>query len=103
MRRVHAGAGRLHQWGTAIGAGLAAILVLGVVQWYFAEFLLSEGARNFFFASDQWDYNSAPGAWQYEFWVGPVTMAGAGWAALLAAMSASVGLWSGNWMTQVRR
>ena len=103
MHRVPAGAGRLHQWGTAIGAGLTAILVLGVVQWYFAEFLLSEGARNFFFASDQWDYNSAPGDWQYEFWVGPVTMAGTGWAALLAAMSGSVGLWWGNWMSQVRR
>ena len=64
---------------------------------------MSEDARNFFFAADQFDYNSSPGAWQYEFWNGPVTMAGAGWAALVAAMSGSVGLWWGNWMSQVRR
>lgn len=103
MRRMPAGARWLRQWGTAIGAGLAAMLVLGVVQWYFAEFLLSEGARSFVFGADKWDYNSSPGDWQYEFWSAPVTMAGAGWTALVAAGSASVGLWWGNWMTQVRR
>ena len=86
-----------------MSAGVASILVLGVVQWYFAEFLLSEGARTFVFAADQWDYNSSPGDWQYEFWSGPVTMAGTGWAALVAAVSASVGLWWGNWMSRVRR
>jgi len=103
MNRIPAGAKRLRQWSTAMSAGLAAMLVLGVAQWYFAEFLLSEGARNFVFAADQWDYTSAPGAWQYEFWNAPVTMAGAGWTALVAAVSASAGLWWGNWMTQVRR
>ena len=103
MHRMPAGARRLRQWGTAMSAGVASMLVLGVVQWYFAEFLLSEGARNVVFAADQWDYNSSPGDWQYEFWSGPVTMAGTGWAALVAAMSASVGLWWGNWMSRVRR
>ena len=103
MNRMPAGARRLRQWGTAMSAGLALMLVLGVVQWYFAEFLLSEGARTFVFAADQWDYNSSPGAWQYEFWNEPVTMAGAGWTALVAVMSASAGLWWGNWMKRVRR
>ena len=76
MHRMPAGA---RQWGTAIGAGLAAMLVLGIVQWYFAEFLLSEGARNFVFAADKWDYNSSPGAWQYEFWNTPVVAPQGSW------------------------
>jgi hypothetical protein len=103
MNRMPAGARWLRQWGAAVSAGVAAMLVLGVAQWYFSSFLLSEGARNFVFAADQWDYNLAPGSWQYEFWNAPVTMAGAGWTALVAAVSASAGLWWGNWMTHVRR
>ncbi|MCH7749650.1 MAG: hypothetical protein IH939_16300 [Acidobacteria bacterium] len=103
MTRMPGGARRLRQWGTAMSAGVVLMLVLGVVQWYFAEFLLSEGARTFVFAADQWDYNSSPGAWQYEFWSEPVTLAGAGWTALVTVMSASAGLWWGNWMKRVRR
>ena len=103
MNRLPGGAARRWQWGAAVTAGLAAMLVLGVVQWYFAGFLLSEGARNFVFAADQWDYNSSPGSWQYEFWTVPVNAAGVGWTALLTTVSASGGLWWGNWMTRVRR
>jgi hypothetical protein len=103
MHRLPAGAGRLRQWSAALSAGLAAMLVLGVVQWYFAEFLISESARNFVFAADQWDYNSTPGDWQYEFWSPPLNMAGAGWTTLVAATSATAGLWWGNWMSRVRR
>ena len=102
MNRLPTDAPRRRQWAAAVGAGLASMLVLGVVQWYFAEFLLSPGARNVIFAADQWDYNSAPGSWQYEFWSTPA-MAGAGWAAVIAAVSAGAGLSWGNWMTRVRR
>ena len=103
MHQLPTGAGRLRQWSTAVGAGLVAMLAIGVVQWYFSGFLLTQGARNFFFGADLWDYNSAPGSWQYEYWSPSVTTAGAGWAALVAAVSASAGLWWGNWMARVRR
>ena len=103
MNRLPSGARRLRQWGTAVGAGLALMLVLGVVQWYFSEFLLTQSARNFVFGADLWDYNSSSGPWQYEYWSPSVTRAGAGGAALVAAVSASAGLWWGNWMTRVRR
>ncbi len=103
IHRMPTGARRLRQWLFAVGAGLAAILVLGVVQWYFAEFLISPGARNFVFAADQWDYNNPQGSWQYEFWGSPMTLAAVGWTAVIAAVSATLGLWWGNWMARVRR
>ena len=103
INRLPAGAGRVRQWLIAVAAGVAAIVVLGVVQWFFAEFLLTEHARNFFFAGDLWDYNSSPGAFQYEFWGRPLAVADAGWVALVAAASALAGLWWGNWMARVRR
>ena len=103
MHRLPTGVGRLRRWGVAVGAGVLSMLVLGLAQWHFAEFLLGDGARNFFFAADQWDYNAAPGDWQYEFWSRPVTRAGLGWSAGIAAASASLGLWIGGWMRRVRR
>ena len=103
INRMPAGAGRVRQWLGAVAAGVAATVVLGVVQWFFAEFLLTEHARNFFFAADQWDYHIPPGAFQYEFWGRPLAAADAGWVALAAASSSLGGLWWGNWMARVRR
>ena len=103
INRLPAGAGRVRQWLIAVAAGVAAMVALGIVQWFFAEFLLTEHARNFFFAGDLWDYNSPPGAFQYEFWGRPLAVADAGWVALVAAASALAGLWWGNWMARVRR
>ena len=87
----------------AAGAGVLAIAVLGMVQWPFADFLLSEHARNFFFGADQWDYNVPPGQFQYEFWGSPATAASLGWASAIAVVSSVVGMWWGNWMKRVRR
>ena len=95
--------GRWRQWVAAVSAGLVAMALFFLVQWHFAEFLLSEHARNFFFAADQWDYNSRPGPWQYEFWGEPMTMTTSLWTAGIIVISASLGLWGGNWMRRVRR
>ena len=103
LNRLPAQAGRWRQWLAAAGGGVAAIVALGIVQWYFADFMLTEHARNFFFAGDLWDYNIAPGAFQYEFWGRPLAAADAGWVALIAATSSLAGLWWGNWMARVRR
>ena len=103
LNRLPADAGRVGQWLAAAGGGVAAVAVLGVVQWFFAGFLLTEHARNFFFAGDRWDYYIPPGAFQYEFWGRPLAVADAGWVALVAAASSLAGLWWGNWMARVRR
>ncbi len=103
IHRIPTGAGRMRQALTAVGAGVAAMLVLAAVQWPFSEFLLTEHARNFFFAADLWGYDVAPGAFQYQFMGRPMTAGAGGWAAAVAAGSAVAGLWLGNWMARVRR
>jgi len=94
---------RMRAWATSVAIGAAFVFVLLAVQWFFSAFLLSEGARNFFFGADQWDYNSSQGPWQYEYWDETLTLGALGWAVLFAAASARVGLWWGNWMSRVRR
>ena len=103
VNRTPATAGRFRRIAIAAGAGIAAMLALTAVQWPLAGFLLTEPARNFFFAADQFGYNLAPGPFQYEFWGRPMTVAAAGWTALIAAGSAVVGLGWGGWMARVRR
>ena len=103
VNRIPAGAGRVRQGLIAVGAGIAAMLALAAVQWPFASFLLTESARNFFFAADQFGFDVAPGVFQYEFWGRPMTLGATGWTALIAAVSALAGLWWGNWMARVRR
>ena len=103
VNRIPVGAGWLRQASISVGAGIVAMLALAAVQWPFATFLLTEPARNFFFAADQFGFNLAPGSFQYEFWGRPMTAAAAGWTGLIAAASALCGLWLGNWMARVRR
>ncbi len=103
VRRMPAGVGGIRRLAGAAAAGVAAMLALAAVQWPFAGFLLTEGARNFVFAADQFGYYVAPGAFQYEFWGEPMTAGAAGRTALVAAVSAALGLWCGDWLARVRR
>ncbi len=103
VNRIPAGAGRIRQALIAVAAGVAAMLALAVAQWPFASFLLTEPARNFFFAADQFGFDVAPGPFQYEFWGASMTWGAAGWTGLIAAVSAVAGLAWGNWMVRVRR
>ena len=103
VNRIPAGAGRGRRAAIAAGAGIAALIALTAVQWPFAGFLLTEPARNFFFAADQFGFDVAPGAFQYRFSGASMTLGAAGGTALIAAVSAVLGLWWGNWMARVRR
>jgi hypothetical protein len=93
-------------WRLALLGAVTFVAVFFVTQWFFAEFLLTPYARNYWFGVDQWDYSSRPGPWRYQFWrlnVDPVTPMKLGIAVLLAFVSARVGLWWGNWMATLRR
>ncbi len=103
MRTLPGQASRLRPWIISGAIGVAFVAVLLAVQWYFSAFLIGEGARNFFFGADQWDYNTLPGPWQYEFWGSTVQASALLWAALIAFASARTGLWWGGWMSRVRR
>lgn len=102
LRRAGSGG----DWRLAVLTGLGFLAAFVLAQWFFADFLLSPHARNFVFGVDQWDYSSRLGPWRHEFWrveVDPVTPRGLAWAALIAVMSARVGLWCGAWMAKIKR
>ena len=103
VQPIRAETHRVRPRSAAIGAALVAMLLFVVVQWRFADFLLTEHARNAFFGADEWDYYIQPGPYQYEFWGPPMTLAAAGWTTLVAAASARMGLSWGSWMRRVRR
>jgi hypothetical protein len=104
---------RRGDWGLAVILGLGFVAIFLVVQWFFADFLLSPAARQFLFGGGEWDYNVRPGAWQHEFWsidrdalgVPSSLLLARGLlvAALMAVISARLGLWWGNGMGRVRR
>jgi hypothetical protein len=105
------GSGR--DWLLAATIGVMFLVTFGLVQWYFADFLMSPHARNFFFGADQWDYNIRPGVWQHMYWVmdrgrdGMFNTArfiqGLVIACLCAIVSARVGLGIGNALRRVKR
>lgn len=100
----------LNDWLLAVAAGTLFVVVFLAVQWPFGGFLHeSPYARNWFFMSDSWGYYATPD-WQYRYqfapWFAqtPAQFAlGFGRALLIAALSARVGLWWGNWMRRVVR
>ena len=98
--------GRTRDWLTALAVGVAFVAVLFAVQWEASAFLIGPSSENAFFGAGRWNYNSRPGSWEHEFWNlgdNPVTGVSLAIAALLAVVSARLGLWWGNWMAQVRR
>jgi hypothetical protein len=94
-------------WQLALLAGIAFVAVMLAAHWWWAEFLLSPHARNFFFAADQWDYNARLGDWRYRFWIferGAVPLLrGLAIAAVTAVISSRLGLWIGSGMARVQR
>ncbi|HWD18285.1 MAG TPA: hypothetical protein VHB20_03325 [Verrucomicrobiae bacterium] len=94
-------------WLTAMALGTVFLAVFIPVQWFFAEFLLSPGSHNWFFAGDRiWSYGSSPGSYRMEFWdwkSDPLNFKSAGWSWVWATASAWVGLRLGGWMRKVQR
>jgi hypothetical protein len=105
--------GSRRDWRLSALLGATFVLTLLAAEWYFADFLLSSHARNFFFGAGQWGYNEGPGDWYYRFWaldgfsngqLDPWLLArGLGLATLIATAFSRIGLWAGRWLQQVRR
>ena len=105
--------GNGRDWRLSLLLGAGFVLALLAVSWPLSAFLLSPAARNPVFLADQWDFSIRPGAWQYEYWQnlrgGREHLAPSGFAkmlmlaALIAALSARVGLALGSWMRKVKR
>lgn len=100
-------------WQQAVLFGAVFVLTLLAVQWPFADFLMSPGARNAFFVADRWDYGSTLGPWRYEYWSLDQDSqghwdalgfwSGIGGAVLIATASAWWGLARGRWLRTVQR
>jgi hypothetical protein len=111
----------LHKYGEARGwrrvavalaLGAAFLAVFMAVQWFFAEFLLSPAADNWFFAGNRyWSYGSRHSEWWHHFWrLDPadadsslLTVGKIGFSWVVASGSSWIGLLLGGWMRKVQR
>jgi hypothetical protein len=104
---------RMNDWLLAAVLGIVFVGLMLAAHWYWAEFMVSPSARNFFFGADQWDYSSRLGAWRYQFWNLDVDStgkwnaakfaSGMGIALLVAIVSSRIGLAWGKGMSRVKR
>jgi ABC-type spermidine/putrescine transport system permease subunit II len=89
--------------------GIGFVAASLAVNWPFAYFLMSPGARNWVFAMNEFGYKVPPSryhlAWelqsyektQVEFWVGMLV------AVVATVLSVRIGMLWANWMGRVRR
>jgi hypothetical protein len=95
-------------WQVALVSGVVFIAVLAIVEWPFANFLMSKASANRFFGTIYFDYNSRPEGFDrlrqffkpdtgWALWFGFVR------ASLYAAISTWIGLAFGRWMRGVQR
>ena len=94
-------------WLQAIALGVLFLTVHLATQWPFANFLVSDGSRNWFFNTDNIPYQMPPD------WLRPMrrfaiesasqTVRAVGVALVLAVLSARAGLGWGSWLRSVRR
>lgn len=104
---------RINDWILAVVLGVTFVGVMALVHWFWAEFMLSPAARNFFFGADQWDYSSRLGEWRYQYWNRDLDAAG-NWSATrfatgmaiavgAAIVSSRIGLAWGKGMSRIKR
>jgi hypothetical protein len=95
-------------WTCAAALGATFLFVFILAQWNFSAFLLSDGAKNWFFAGGrQWPYFIETNEWRGRFW----GKGGADWLNFGSAMialggaifKARIGLAVGKWMSRVQR
>ena len=102
-----------NDWIRSVMIGVAFVAVMLAVHWFWAYFMMSPAALNFFFGADQWDYSSTLGPWRYQWWNLDVDSAGK-WSAsgfaigILTAMGIAtvmsrLGLAWGKGMSRIQR
>jgi hypothetical protein len=92
----------------ALCLGAAFLLVFVIVQWNFSAFLLSDSAKNWFFAGgQQWPYFIQGGEWRGRFW-GQTSGEWLSFSSAIVALAMAIaaafgGLFVGAWMRRVQR
>jgi hypothetical protein len=95
-------------WKIALASGFLFVAVLTIVEWPFANFLLSKASENRFFGTMYFDYNPRPDGYdrlrQFFHPDHGITLY---WGLLRAAIYASISTWIGlsfgRWMRSVQR
>ena len=95
-------------WKIALVSGFLFIAVLTIIEWPFANFLLSKASENRFFGTIYFDYNARPNGYDRlrEFFQpdhGSVLYWGLLRAAIYGSISTWIGLSFGRWMRSVQR
>ena len=104
---------KMNDWMLGVILGVSFVALMLATHWFWAEFLISPRARNFFFAADQWDYTNRLGDWRYRYWSRDVDALG-NWSAVKFAMgmsiavvvsiiSSRIGLAWGKGMSRIKR
>jgi len=102
---------RTQPWGILRQAIVSGAIFLGaffLVQWPFANFLMSPAARNWFFGAKYFGYYVSPTSIvaRYQFVAteqGALFAKELGWAVVTAVFTSWLGLAWGNWMLRIRR
>ena len=105
--------GRQNDWKLSAMIGVTWVLEMVAVHWFWAQFLLSNAADNYFIGANQWSYGDRLGPWTHQYWSletdsagnwSPVRFAeGIGVAMILAIVASRISLSWGNGMSKVRR
>jgi hypothetical protein len=95
-------------WKVALISGFLFIAVLTIVEWPFANFLLSKASENRFFGTIYFDYNSRPNGYdRLRHFLNPDHGGVLYWGLLRASIYASISTWIGlsfgRWMRGVQR
>ena len=95
-------------WKQALATGSVFLAAFFAVQWPFADFLLSPGARNWFFGANYFAYFQKPESYGLHYLFFPAEPRAQLWlgmaeALVLAIISARLGLAWGGWMRRIRR
>jgi hypothetical protein len=96
---------RLGIWRETIATAVLFLATLLVVQWPFADFLVSPLSHNRFFATIYFGYNERSSWGDHLTPAGTLAqlLAGLGLALAAALVMTRLGLWLGDWMRRIRR
>ncbi len=98
-----------NRWTQSALAGIVFLVLFAAVQWPFATFLMSPGARNWFFGSHYLDYATHPNSYNARYLFFPLEKtASQFWSAMAGGLVAAVistrlGLGWGDWMRRIQR
>ena len=101
--------GEWNRWAKAAALGATFLTSFLVVQWPFANFLMSPASRNWIFATNNFPYFVRPGTpWVLNIFVPTEPTLAAFWtrmgiALVIAIVMTKVGLGWGGWMRRIRR